>query len=108
MTVKLAHPDFKRVVSVIQNLPQFSSFEGRRDLINAALRGLPEANTILARLDLEGSPMLVAVEVISFLSKFGKVSTGKESLSVFLTQAQTLIDSTDKDFIAYLFQKYLL
>ncbi|WP_446378938.1 hypothetical protein [Coleofasciculus sp. E2-BRE-01] len=34
----------------------------------------------MTRLDLDGSPIVASVEVVSFLSQFGQVADGKETL----------------------------
>ncbi len=109
MTVQLDQPDFQRLTRIVQNLPEFAKESVRRDLVKGAFGGDPKADVILARLDLEGTPMSVSVRVVSFLSQFGQVAYGKEALGVFLNYIQDFTgDSEDKDFILELFQKYPL
>jgi hypothetical protein len=94
---------------IVQNLPEFAKESVRRDLVKGAFGGDPKADVILARLDLEGTPMSVSVRVVSFLSQFGQVAYGKEALGVFLNYIQDFTgDSEDKDFILEVFQKYPL
>lgn len=108
MTVQLSQPDFQRLTRVVQNLPDFANVRDRRRLVAGALEGSPQADVILARLDLDGSPMGISVEVVRFLSQFGQVAYGKEALSVFLNYIQPFTSDEDSDFIFELFQKYPL
>ncbi|NET08105.1 MAG: hypothetical protein F6K09_39345 [Merismopedia sp. SIO2A8] len=109
MSIELDRTDFQQLVRIIQNLPEFETLRDRRRLLVAALAGVPQVDTILARLDLETSPMSASVEVVRFLCKFGKVAYGKEALGVFLNHIQNLIgDVEERDFITDLFGKYPL
>jgi len=108
VTVQLNQPDFQRLTRIVQNLPDFANVRDRRRLVAGALAGIPQADVILARLDLDGTAMGVAVEVVRFLSQFGQVAYGKEALSVFLNYLQPFTGNEDSDFIADLFQKYPL
>lgn len=108
MTVQLSQPDFQRLTRIVQNLPDFANVRDRRRLVTGALEGVPQADVILARLDLDGSPMGISVEVVRFLSQFGQVAYGKEALSVFLNYIQPFTSDEDSDFIFELFQNYPL
>ena len=108
MTVQLSQPDFQRLTRIIHNLPDFANVRDRRRLVAGALESVPQADVILARLDLDGSPMSVSVEVLRFLSEFGEVAYGKEALSVFLNYIQPFTSNEDSEFILELFPKYSL
>ncbi len=108
MTVKLSQPDFQQLTRILQNLPEFANVRERRRLIGGALEGVPQVDIILARLDLDGAPMGVSVEMVSFLAQFGQVAYGKEALGVFLNYIQPYASDEDRDFILELFQKYPL
>lgn len=108
MTVQLSKPDFQRLTRIIQNLPDFANVRDRRRLLIGVFEGTPQANTILGRLDLEGTPMNVSVEVVKFLCQFGRVAYDKEALAVFLNHIQLFTGDEDKDFIVELFQNYPL
>jgi hypothetical protein len=106
VTVKLSQPDFNRLTRIVQNLPDFANVRDRKRLVAGALESVPQVDLILARLDLDGTPMGVSVEVVRFLSQFGQVAYGKEALSVFLNYIQPFTGDEDSDFILELFQKY--
>jgi V8-like Glu-specific endopeptidase len=108
VTVQLSTPDFQRLTSIIQNLPDFANVRDRRRLVAGALQGVAQADIILARLDLDGAPMGVSVEVVRFLAQFGRVAYDKEALAVFLNYIQPYTGDEDKDFIVELFQNYPL
>ncbi len=108
MTVQLSQPDFQRLTRIVQNLPDFANVRDRRRLVAGALQGVSQADIILARLDLDGAPMGVSVEVVRFLAQFGRVAYDKEALAVFLNYIQPYTGDEDKDFIVELFQNYPL
>lgn len=108
MTVQLSQPDFQQLTRIVQNLPDFIDVRSRRRLLVGVFEGVPQADVILARLDLEGTPMGVAVEVVRFLCQFGRVAYDKEALAVFLNYIQSFAGDEDTDFIVKLFQNYPL
>jgi V8-like Glu-specific endopeptidase len=108
VTIQLDQTDFQRLTRIVQNLPDFANVYDRRRLVAGALEGVPQADVIVARLNLDGAAMGVSVEVIRFLSQFGQVAYGKEALSVFLNYIQPFTGDEDSDFILKLFQRYPL
>src|SRR4051812_40889051 len=99
MSVRLSHHDFRLLTQIVQNLPDFGTEHDRRRLVAGALEGAPKSDLIMARLDLSGSPMSAAVEVIRFLAGFGKVAYGKEALGVFLNYIQMFAGDENAEFI---------
>jgi hypothetical protein len=106
--VQLDQHDFRRLTRIVEKLPGFGNVRDRRRLVAGALEGAPKTDVILALLDLDGAPMVVSVEVVRELSKFGRVAYGKEALGVFLNYIQPSTGDEDSDFILDLFQKYPL
>lgn len=108
MSVKLSKENFQRLITIVQNLPEFAQERDRRRLIIAALEGVPNSETILARLNLSGAPMMAAIELIKFLADFGQVAYGKEALGVFLNFILPFLKKQDSIFINELFLLYSL
>lgn len=108
MTIQLSRTDFQRLTRIVQNLPDFANVRDRRRLITGALQGVSQSDIMLARIDLDGTPMSVAVEIVQFFSQFGRVAYDKEALSVFLNYIQPFTGDEDTDFIIELFQNYPL
>jgi V8-like Glu-specific endopeptidase len=108
VSVQLDQSDFNRLTRIVQNLSDFANVRDRRRLVAGALEGAPKTDVILALLDLDGAPMVVSVEVVRELSRFGRVAYGKEALGVFLNYIQPFTGDKDSDFILDLFQKYPL
>lgn len=106
--IQLSQPDFQHLTYIVQNLPDFANVRDRRRLVAGALEGVPQADVILARLDLDGAPMAVSVEVVRFLARFGQVAYGKEALGVFINYIRPFAGHEDADFIAALFETYPL
>jgi len=71
MTVQFSQPEYRRLTPIIQRLADFATARDRRGLVAEALANILQVNSILARLDLEGSPMVASIEFVSFLSRFG-------------------------------------
>lgn len=106
--VQLSQPDFQRLTHIVQNLPDFANVRDRRRLVAGALEGVSQADVILARLDLDGTPMAVSVETVRFLAQFGQVVYGKEALGVFLNYVQPFAGDENATFISSLFETYAL
>ena len=68
--VQLSQPDFRHLTNIVQNLPDFANVRDRRRLVVGALEGAPKADVILARLELDGTPMAVSVDVVRTLSQW--------------------------------------
>jgi V8-like Glu-specific endopeptidase len=109
MSIALQHDDFRRLVNLLQDLPDFANVRDRERLVAGALEGSPRARDIRGGLDLDGNRRGVAVEVITNLARFGQVAYGKEALGVFLNELLDLIgEDEDADFIRALFSRYPL
>ena len=109
MSVQLAREDFTKLVNILRISPGFANVRDRQLLVKAALEGAPRGADLLAQLDLDGMPQLVAVEVITRLAKFGQVAEGREALGVFLNALLPLMgEDQDAAFIRALFATYPL
>jgi V8-like Glu-specific endopeptidase len=106
--IQLSQPDFQHLAYIVQNLPDFANVRDRRRLVAGALEGAPRGDTVLARLDLDGSPMSVSADVVRSLARFGQVAYGKEALGVFLNYIRPFVGDEDSNFIASLFEIYPL
>jgi hypothetical protein len=109
MSVQLTREDFNKLVAILRTSPGFATVRDRRRLVEAALEGVPRGADLLALLDLDGAPQLVAVEVVKRLAEFGQVAGGKEALGVFLNALLPLMgEDKDAAFIRALFATYPL
>ncbi|MBV7332660.1 trypsin-like peptidase domain-containing protein [Chloroflexi bacterium TSY] len=108
MSINLSQSDFRQLTRIVQNLPDFANVRDRRRLIAGAVEGASRDDILLARLDLDGPPMGVAVEVVRLLARFGQVAYGKEALGVFLNYIHPFTDDEDAAFIDTLFATYPL
>ncbi len=106
--MKLEKSDFQILIQLVQNLPEFGMERERRRLVAGALEGEPNADTMLARLDLGGSPMGAAIETVRFLQGFGQVADGKQALGVFLNFLKPYLGGEQAEFIDTLFTQYPL
>lgn len=106
--IKLEKPDFQTLTQLVQNLSEFGLERERRRLVAGALEGEPNADRMLARLDLSGSPMGAAIETVRFLQGFGQVADGKQALGVFLNFLKPYLGREQTEFINTLFTRYPL
>lgn len=93
---------------MLQVLPEFATASERRRLLHGAMHGIPRAEDLVARLNLEGAPQSVAKEVILHLATFGEVAFGREVLGIFLNSINPLASPDDRLFIERLFSQYPL
>lgn len=108
MAVELSQIDFQYLVQIVQSLPEFTNVRDRVRLVSGSLEGVKNSRTIIARLDLDGSPMGVSVDVIRFLSNFGQVAYGKEALGIFINYIYPFLPASDANYIDNLRQRYSL
>lgn len=110
MSIQLSQQDFQRLIQIVQNLPEWGGVRDRRNLLMYTLAGNNQSNTILARLDLDGSPMITATQTVKLLGEFGQITSGNEALGVFIDQLlkNVLGHNADADFMAEIVEKYRL
>lgn len=109
MTIQLTQPEFQRLVRILQNQTEFASQLDRQSLITLAFGMSGKADVIRSRLNLSGTPMSAAVELIRFLSTFGQIEPGIEALGAFIDQLLVNIGlSDDADFMAEIIARYKL
>ncbi|MBN9519758.1 trypsin-like peptidase domain-containing protein [bacterium] len=108
MSVRLNKADQDQIIAVVSKLPQFRNVRDRQRFIDSTLGGTPASEKILGMLDLDGEPVLVAVEVVTKLSQFGQVEYGREALGVFLNGVIDAIGSEQADRLRELFSRYAL
>ncbi len=83
MASQLSRSDFQQLIRVVQNLPDFANVRDRRRLVAGALEGVDRADTILARLDLDGAPMGVAVESCASWPSLARWLTARRCRAAF-------------------------
>lgn len=110
MTFQLNQQEFQRLVYIIQNLPEWGSSRDRRTLVQYTLEGNKRSNTILSRLDLDGSPFMTASQTVKILVDFGQITDGVEALGAFIDQLLKNIigGGEDADFMADVISTYRL
>ncbi len=108
MSIQFTPEEFRTLVRIVQNLPDFRTETGRWRLVDAALEGSPRADTIRGLLDLSGNPMGAAVSLLKVLNQFGQVAYGREALGVFLSYILPFVRDADHAFLSDLFARYPL
>ena len=99
--VSLNTNDYRKLITILQNLSILSNERERRLILELA--GL---KSILSLLDISGSPFVSTSEIVSFLSKYGRLDKDYESLGVFLNTIKEYIGAEQKQFIDTLLIRY--
>lgn len=80
------------LVTFLQRLPVFQQYRGRRQLLELA--GL---DSVIPQLDLEGPTFVIAGEIVSVLSHYGRVAPDREALGLLLNATKEIVGSADAD-----------
>lgn len=106
---QLSQGDFDRLASLLANMPEFRTVNGRVDFLDDVFAGSPRKNDLLSLINLDGNPRGVAVRVITRLVQFGQDKAGQETLGVLVNKLLSYIGSgQDADFLHGLFDTYPL
>jgi hypothetical protein len=110
MTIDFTAQEFQMLVKIINRMPEWTTARDRRRLIANTFEGTPYIDSILGRIDFEGTPIGSVTETIRVLKHFGQVTAGREALGVFLEQLliNTMGLSDEADFLADFIEKHNL
>jgi hypothetical protein len=109
MAVQLSQPEFQRLVRILQMHADFMSMSTRHQMVTLIFSGTDKSDVILSRLNMNGPSMSAAVELINFLSRFGQISPGVESLSLLLDYLiSSLGGGDDANYLTEIIQKHKL
>ncbi len=109
MSLNITQPDFQQLTRILQRQPTFGNETQRRSLVMLAFGVSGPAETILSQLDLSGNSMNAAVTLVNFLSHYGQVERGVESLGVLIDQLLSNMGlGEEADFLADVIHRYKL
>lgn len=102
---KLSREDRNNLLKLLDTLPTFQTYRGRKQLIEFA--GL---EAIIPQIDLEGATFVVAGEVVQALEGYGRISYERAALGMFLNAIKEFIGAADEkqSFIDELLRNYSL
>jgi V8-like Glu-specific endopeptidase len=109
MTIALTREDFQELVRLLATLPEFRTLTNRVAFVTEMLRGSPRADDLLMRIDLDGNPHTVAVQVIELFNNFGQDVPGQEVLSRLINHLLEFRGGGNEvEFLRGLFARYPL
>jgi hypothetical protein len=101
----LERDDRNRLLGLLENVPLLQNYRGRRQLLERA-----DLEVILPLMDLEGTPFVVAGEIVRTLESYGRVTYEHEAIGMFISALKDIIGSADDNqvFLDTLLKKYSL
>lgn len=101
MDINLETEDQKQLIRVIKDIPELGSEPSRRQMLELA--GLKELAT---HIDVSGSTFFGTNEIISYLSKLGRLTYENAVLGLFLNTLKEVTGIQQQEFIDKLLNKY--
>ncbi len=99
--VNLELEDRKQLITVVTNIPELDSDRGRRLMLELA--GLEK---LVPQMDISGNTFLAVSEIVSYLSKHGRLSYDREALGQFLNSLKEVTGIEQQEYFDKLLNKY--
>lgn len=99
--INLSFEDRKQLITLLKDLPEFATERSRRQMLEDA--GLGQ---LIPMLDLSGSTYVAISEIISYLSKYGRLTYENETLGMFLNTLKGVTGIQQQQFLDRLLTKY--
>lgn len=99
--VNLTTEDRQNLVRLLQNLPELATERSRQQVLELA--GLSQ---LAPMLDLSGSSFVAISEMISYLSRYGRVTYNHEALGLFLNTLKSFVGVQQQEFLDELLTRY--
>jgi V8-like Glu-specific endopeptidase len=95
--------DLNQLITLLKDLPELANERSRlQSLERAGLRRL------VSRIDLSGSPHTAIHGIVSYLSKFGRLTYDHEALGLFLNAIKGDVGVQQQEFLDMLLKKYAM
>ncbi|MEM9275928.1 MAG: trypsin-like peptidase domain-containing protein [Cyanobacteria bacterium P01_F01_bin.143] len=99
--IKLSVEDRQQLITLLKDLPELATERSRRQMLEDA--GLGQ---LISMLDLSGSTYVAISEIISYLSKYGRLTFENETLGMFLNTLKEVTGIQQQKFLDKLLTKY--
>ena len=99
--INLEVSDRQQLIALLKELPELATERSRQQILQLA--GLGE---LAPRIDLGGQTLIAVSEIVSYLSKYGRISTGEEALALFLKTLKDYTGIEQQEFLNKLLSKY--
>lgn len=99
--IQLDAQDFQQTVAILQSHPLMRNAESRHSALTMA--GL---QTVIPLINLEGSPLVVSISVVDFLSQYGRLTYDNEALGLFLNMIKASVGKEQQETLGAILVKY--
>jgi V8-like Glu-specific endopeptidase len=99
--INLSIEDRKQLMTLLKDLPELATESSRRALLQEA--GLEK---LIPMIDLSGQPFVVVSTIVTYLSKYGRLTHDHEALGLFLNTLKGFIGIQQQELINELLIKY--
>ncbi|MBW4457616.1 MAG: trypsin-like peptidase domain-containing protein [Nostoc indistinguendum CM1-VF10] len=99
--VNLTDEDRKQLITLLKDLPELTTQRARRQMLELA--GLGQ---LISMMDLGDPPFIAVSEIVSFLSKYGRLTYENEALGLFLNTIKEVTGLQQQEFLDRLLTKY--
>lgn len=99
--VNLTTEDRQHLVRLLQNLPELATQRSRQQILELA--GLSQ---LAPMLDLSGSSFVAISEIISYLSRYGRLTYDNEALGLLLNTIKSFVGVEQQEFLDELLTRY--
>jgi V8-like Glu-specific endopeptidase len=93
--------DRKQLITLLKNLPELETERSRRQMLELA--GLEK---LAPAIDISGAPFVAINEMVSYLSKYGRLTYDAEALGLFLNTLKGFVGVQQQEFLDRLLTKY--
>jgi len=84
--MRLDHPDFDRLVSLLSSMQDWQLPQDRVTFVRDVFEGSPRRDSIVTQIRLGSSARADAVNFINFLMDFGQDEPGRETLGMLINK----------------------
>ena len=99
--VNLTDEDRKQLMTLLKDLPELATQRSRRQMLELAGLG-----KLVSMIDLGDPPFIAVSEIVSFLSRYGRLTYENEALGVFLNTIKEVTGVQQQEFLDRLLIKY--
>lgn len=99
--INLDIDDRKQLITMLKDIPELATERSRLQILE--LSGLKQ---LIPMMDISGTSFVAVSEIVSYLSKYGRLTYEHEALGLFLNSLKSLVGIQQQEFLAKLLTKY--
>ncbi len=99
--IQLDAQDFQQTIAILQSHELMKDAESRRRVLSMA-----RLNAVIPLINLEGSPLVVSISIVDFLSQYGRLTYDNEALGLLLNTIKAFVGKEQQDTLGAILVKY--